>query len=70
MKASVKMQKAIAKVEKTYGFNENSTVIERNYGVETIKDNQVGRGFYDYCELKWSGRVRATVAHDGTISIY
>lgn len=45
MKASKKMLAAIAKCEKKYGK------LEKDFFVETIESNRVGRGFYDGCQL-------------------
>lgn len=64
MKSSVKMQKAIAKVEKKYGE------LNKEYFVELNPENRVGRGFYDGCELTCNiiQSLKIIVAHDGTIT--
>lgn len=66
MKASVKMQKTIEKMEKKYGK------LNKDYFVEQIESNRVGRGFYDGCELT-SDIIKSlsiVVAHDGTYYKY
>lgn len=66
MKASAKMMAGIAKVEKKFGE------LEKDFFVETIEANRVGKGFYDGCGLYdkhlYGGQYIAIVAHDGTIS--
>lgn len=65
MKASKKMLNAIAKVEKKWGE------LEKNFGIEPIEENRVGRGFYDFCELSCKIlKLQIVVAHDGTITRY
>ena len=64
MKASKKMLAAIAKVEKKYGE------LDKEFFVERIESNRVGRGFYDGCQLTSNilQSVNIIVAHDGTIN--
>lgn len=45
MKSSYKMRKAIERIEKKYGK------MNKDYFIETIESNRVGRGFYDGCVL-------------------
>ena len=63
MKASVKMQKSITKVEKKYGE------LKKEFFVEQNPDNRVRRGFYDGCELTSDifQSLKIVVAHDGSI---
>lgn len=62
MKKSVKMEKTIERLEKKYGK------LNRDYFVENIVSNRVGRGFYDGCELTCDviKSLYIIVAHDGT----
>lgn len=62
MKKSVKMEKTIERLEKKYGK------LNRDYFVENIVSNRVGRGFYDGCELTCDviKSLDIIVAHDGT----
>lgn len=62
MKASVKMQKAIARIEKMYGK------LNKEYFVEQNPENRVGRGFYDGCELTCDilHSLKIVVSHDGS----
>ena len=64
MKASKKMLVAIAKVEKKYGE------LDKEFFVERLETNRVGRGFYDGCQLTSNilQSVNIIVAHDGTIN--
>lgn len=64
MKASKKMLAAIAKVEKKYGE------LDKEFFVERLETNRVGRGFYDGCQLTSNilQSVNIIVAHDGTIN--
>lgn len=63
MKASKKMLAAIAKCEKQYGE------LEKDFFVEPIESNRVGRGFYDGCQLtcKILKSLSIIVNHDGEI---
>lgn len=63
LKASSKMRKSVEKMERKFGK------LQKNYGVEPIESNRVGRGFYDYCQLTSDilKSFNVTVAHDGTI---
>ena len=62
LKASKKMQATIARMEKKYGE------LQKDYFVETIESNRVGRGFYDGCTLTCNilKSLHIVVAHDGT----
>lgn len=62
LKSSKKMEATIAKLEKKYGK------LNRDYFVETIESNRVGRGFYDGCTLTCNilKNLNIVVAHDGT----
>lgn len=62
MKASKKMQATIAMLEKKYGK------LNKDFFVEAIEQNRVGRGFYDGCELTCDiiKNLYIVVAHDGT----
>lgn len=62
MKASKKMEATIAKMEKKYGK------LNRDYFVENIISNRVGRGFYAGCELTCDilKGLCIIVAHDGS----
>lgn len=64
MKASKKMLAAIAKVEKKYGE------LDKEFFVERLETNRVGRGFYDGCQLTSNilQSVNIIVDHDGTIN--
>lgn len=64
MKASKKMLAAIAKVEKKYGE------LDKEFFVERLETNRVGRGFYDGCQLTSNilQSVNIIVSHDGTIN--
>lgn len=64
MKASKKMLAAIAKVEKKYGE------LDKEFFVERLETNRVGRGFYDGCQLTSNilQSVNIIIAHDGTIN--
>ena len=64
MKASKKMLAAIAKVEKNYGE------LDKEFFVERLETNRVGRGFYDGCQLTSNilQNVNIIIAHDGTIN--
>lgn len=66
MKSSKKMEATIAKMEKKYGK------MNRDYFVEQIESNRVGRGFYDGCELTCDTikSLSIVVAHDGTYHKY
>lgn len=46
LKASYKMRMAISRLEKKFGK------LQKTYGVEVHPSNRVGKGFYDYCELR------------------
>ena len=56
------METTIAKLEKKYGK------LNKDYLVETIESNRVGRGFYDGCTLTCDiiQSLNIVVAHDGT----
>ena len=43
---SYKMRMSIARLERKYGK------LNKTYGIEALPENRVGRGFYDYCELR------------------
>lgn len=62
MKSSKKMEATIARMEKKYGK------LNRDYFVEPIASNRVGRGFYDGCTLTCDilKNLHIVVAHDGT----
>lgn len=63
MKASYKMRKTIEMMERKYGE------LEKEYFVEPIESNRVGRGFWDGCRLTSpvkSVYINIIVAHDGT----
>ena len=62
LKASKKMQATIARMEKKWGK------LNKDYFVETIESNRVGRGFYDGCTLTCDilKNLHIVVAHDGT----
>lgn len=62
MKRSKKMEATIERLEKKYGK------LNRDYFVEQIISNRVGRGFYDGCELTCDilKGLHIIVAHDGT----
>lgn len=63
MKASYKMRKTIEMIERKYGK------LDKEYFVETIESNRVGRGFWDGCRLTSplkSVHINIIVAHDGT----
>ena len=62
LKSSKKMEATIARMEKKYGK------LNRDYFVETIESNRVGRGFYDGCTLTCDilKSLHIVVAHDGT----
>ena len=64
MKSSKKMEATIARMEKKWGN------LNRDYFVESIYRNRVGRGFYDGCVLTSDILMNLTivVAHDGTWS--
>ena len=63
MKASSKMRKAIARIEKKYGE------MEKDFGVEFYPQNRRGNGFYDYviltCPILKS--LNFTINHEGEI---
>lgn len=62
MKSSKKMEATIARMEKKWGK------LNRDYFVESIESNRVGRGFYDGCTLTCDilKNLHIVVAHDGT----
>ena len=62
LKASKKMQATIARMEKKWGK------LNKDYFVETIESNRVGRGFYDGCTLTCDilKNLHIVVAYDGT----
>ena len=62
MKPSKKMEATIERLEKKYGK------LNRDYFVEAIEANRVGRGFYDGCTLTCDiiQSLNIVVAHDGT----
>lgn len=62
MKSSKKMEATIERLEKKYGK------LNRDYFVEQIVSNRVGRGFYDGCELTCDilKGLHIVVDHDGT----
>lgn len=62
LKPSKKMEATIAKMEEKYGK------LNRDYFVETIETNRVGRGFYDGCTLTCDTikSLNIVVAHDGS----
>lgn len=62
MKSSKKMEATIERMEKKYGK------LNRDYFVETIESNRVGRGFYDGCTLTCDiiKSLYIVVSHDGT----
>ena len=62
LKPSKKMEATIEKLEKEYGK------LNRDYFVEPIEANRVGRGFYDGCTLTCDiiKSLNIVVAHDGT----
>jgi hypothetical protein len=62
MKSSKKMERTIARLEKKWGK------LNRDYFVEPIKANRVGRGFFDGCILTCNTleNLHIVVAHDGT----
>lgn len=62
MKPSKKMEATIERLEKKYGK------LNRDYFVEPIEANRVGRGFYDGCTLTCDiiQSLNIVVAHDGT----
>lgn len=61
MKASKKMLEAIAKCEAQYGE------LQKDFFVEPIEANRVGRGFYDGCQLtcKLLKSLSIIVNHEG-----
>lgn len=61
LKASRKMEATIEKMEKKFG------ALNRDYFVEPIESNRVGRGFYDGCTLTCDviKSLHIIVAHDG-----
>ena len=46
LKSSYKKRKSIGRLEKKYGE------LNKQFGVERLPENRVGRGFYDYCQLR------------------
>ena len=62
LKSSKKMEATITRMEKKYGK------LNRNYFVEAIESNRVGRGFYDGCTLTCDilKSLNIVVAHDGS----
>lgn len=63
MKASYKMRQTIQRMERKYGE------LEKEYFVEPIESNRVGRGFWDGCRLTSNVKsvyINIIVAHDGT----
>ena len=62
LKPSKKMEATIERLEKKYGK------LNRDYFVEPIEANRVGRGFYDGCTLTCDiiKSLNIVVAHDGT----
>ena len=61
-KASRKMRKAIEKLENVYGK------LSKDFKIEALKSNQIGRMFYDYCELSCNIlQSNWTVNHEGEI---
>jgi hypothetical protein len=63
MKASYKMRKAIEAYEKKVGK------MDKNFFVESIPENRVGRGFFDGCQLTSdiAPSLNRIVSHDGQI---
>lgn len=61
MKASAKMLAKIARYEKIYGK------LNKDFFVEPIESNRVGRGFYDGCQLTCNilRSLNIIVSHNG-----
>lgn len=62
MKSSKKMEATITRLEKKWGK------LNRDYFVEPLERNRVGRGFYDGCTLTCDllKSLYIVVSHDGT----
>lgn len=77
MKASAKMRKSIAKLMKTYGLvayegngEQKTYEVKISYELEMYPELHARNGFFDYCNMFWDGRTRASVAHDGSITLW
>lgn len=61
-RASKAMLRSIEKIEKKYGK------FIKKYDIEAIEENRVGRGFYDFCDMKCPyTNMQFTVSHTGEI---